>query len=133
MAQYNWGLDQSYTAAVDLSASQYYFVIAGSVAGEVTISATAAASCLGVLQNDPRAAEEATVRVFGFSKVRANTESAASPLVWGQYVKSGSDGMCTGALNPSACTCWMGRAEESLASGSGVYVRIFVSPRQMAD
>jgi hypothetical protein len=128
MATYNWGLDKGFLADVDLSASQYYFVIPASTAGYVKIAATAAASVLGVLQNDPKAGEVATVRMLGFSKVRANAESAASPIVFGGLVKSGSHGQAVGALNPAASSITAGVAMEAYSSGSGAYIEIFLLP-----
>lgn len=104
MATYDWGVDRTFKAAVDLSASQYSIMKAGSIAGECTLNATLAGSCIGVLQNDPKATEEATVRVLGFSKVLAKSEGGASPLTWGGYVKSGSDGVACGYINTTAGT-----------------------------
>lgn len=133
MAVQYWGVDHTYVAAVNLSASQYHFVAAGSVAGEVTLQSTAAGSPIGVLQNDPAAGEMATVRVFGFTKVKANTEASASALVAGRYVKAGSDGRCCGALNPAASEFNVGIAQESIASGCGMLTTIwFTGPRRWA-
>ena len=129
MATYNWGVDKSFIAGEDMSASQYYFVIpVASAAGYVEIAGTAAASVLGVLQNDPVAGEEAQVRMMGFTKVRCNAESAASPLVFGGLVKSASDGMATGALNPAASSITAGVSMEAVATGSGQYIEIFLIP-----
>ena len=128
MATYNWGVDKTFLADVDLSASQYYFVVPASRAGYVQINGVAAASVLGVLQNDPVAGEEAVVRMLGFTKVRSNTNAGASPLAFGGLVKSASDGMATGALNPAASSITAGVSMEAVASGSGQYVEIFLMP-----
>ena len=128
MANYRQGFDTSYIADVDISASQWYFVVAASTNGHVTISSTAGGSALGVLQNNPKAGEEATVRFFGYSKVRANSEDAGSPLNNMSYVKSGSHGMAVGYVNATASQWALGRGEEDYASGSGAYVEIFVDP-----
>jgi len=134
MAVQYWGIDHTYIAAIDLSASQYHFVKAGSVAGEVSLSNVVAGSPLGVLQNDPKAGEMATVRVFGFTKVEVNCESAASPLVFGQWVKTASDGRACGALNPAASATRLGIAQESIASGCGMNATIFLTgPQKWAD
>jgi len=130
MAVQHWGVDQTFIAAIDLSASQYHFVQAGSVAGEVTLSTTASGSAIGVLQNDPKATEMATVRVFGFTKVKVNTEAAASPWVCGLYVKSASDGRCAGALNPAASAHRVGIAYQSISTGSGMLGEIFFTGPQ---
>jgi len=127
MATYNWGVDKTFIALDDLSSYQYRFVHA-SGAGYVSLSVTAAGSVLGVLQNDPVAGEEAAVRMIGFTKVMSNCESAASPLVFGSFVKSGSDGMATGAANPAASSFTAGVSMESVATGSGQYIEIFLVP-----
>lgn len=115
MALYSgWGSDQSFKAAVDLNDYQYRFVISGSVEGEITFAATLAGSALGVLQNDPRAGEEATVRVAGISKVMAD---AASALTYGCLVKTGSTGMAIGMANPAASTFSVGYCQEAVSSG----------------
>ena len=124
MATYNFGVDYPFKAAIDLSSYQYRFVSAGSVAGEVTLSALGA-STLGVLQNDPVAGEEATVRWFGSTKVMAN---AGSAIVNGGLVKSGSDGMAWGYASPTASVYAAGVAMEALSSGSGVMIEIFLLP-----
>lgn len=136
MATYNSGTAfyKQYRASVDLSASQYQFVTAGSIEGEVKVmSGSVAGSALGVLVNDPKATEEATVCVFGFTKVSANAEEAASPLVAGGLIKAASDGRATGMLNYSASTWSLGWSSCALATGSGVYIEMFVRPQYMAD
>jgi len=123
----------AFTADVDLSGSQYQMVKASSTAGNVQLCGTAAASAIGVLQNDPKAGEEASVLVFGPTLVSANAESAASPLVYGGQVKCASDGRAAGMLNPAASSYSVGYALEALASGCGVKVEIFFTgPRRAA-
>lgn len=124
MATYNFGIDYPFRAAVDLSNHQFRFVSAGSIAGEV-VAAGLGASTLGVLQNDPVAGEEATVRWFGSTKVMAN---AGSAIVNGGLVKSGSDGMAWGYASPTASVYASGVAMEALASGSGVIIEILLLP-----
>jgi len=130
MATYNYQITKTYKAAVDLSASQYYLVKAGSVDGECNINGTLSGSVIGVLQNDPKAGEEATVCVYGFTKVYANTESGASPLTYGGWVKSGSHGQAIGCTNiTNASMYYAGIAQEALATGCGVLVEIlFTGP-----
>lgn len=124
MAVYGQGIDQTFIASVDMSAYQYRLVKAGSVQGEITL-ATLGALCLGVLQNDPRATEEATVRVLGSTKVYANSGTA---LTYGGLIKSGSDGMAWGYGTMTASTYSAGIALEALSSGSGVYVEMLLIP-----
>lgn len=124
MATYNFGVDYPFKAAVDLSNYQYRFVSAGSVSGEVTLAALGA-SVLGVLQNDPVAGEEATVRWFGSTKVMAN---AGSAITYGGLLKSGSDGMAWGYASPTASVYAAGVAMEALSSGSGVIIEAFLLP-----
>ena len=134
MATYDWGVDRSFKAAIDLSASQYSFVKAGSVAGEVTLAVTTGGSVIGVLQNKPKAAEEATVRVLGFTKVRAQSSAAASPLTYGGFVKSGSDGAAwgCGAQALAASTFTAGIAYEAYATATGcVLAEIFIVPHSV--
>ncbi len=124
MAIYSgWGFDQSFRAAVDLGNYQYRFVVSGSVEGEVTFATGAAGSVLGVLQNDPRPQEEALVRILGISKVQAD---AASALVYGGLVKTGSTGLAIGMANPAASTFSAGFCQEAVASGSGAYTEVLL-------
>ena len=129
MATYNFGIDKSFTAAINLSGSQYQFVKAGSVAGEVTLNGTDGGSCLGVLQNDPLAGDEAVVRVFGFSKVKANTESGASPLNYASFIKSGSDGRARGYVTPTAGSAFVQGVfmDAAYTTGSGTVVEVFLT------
>ncbi len=129
MATYNFGIDKSFTAAIDLSGSQYQFVKAGSVAGEVTLNSTDGGSCLGVLQNDPKAGDEATVRVFGFSKVKANTEAGASPLNYASFVKSASDGRARGYVTPTAGSAFVQGVfmDAAYVSGCNALVEVFLT------
>lgn len=131
MATYNWGVDLPFTAAVDLSGYQYYFVHSGSVAGEVAPVTANGASCLGVLQNDPKAGEEAQVRILGVSKVRGDCEGSSSPLSWGVFIKSASQGMAQGYISLTAgSTFTQGIVidDSSYTSGSGGYITAIVFP-----
>jgi hypothetical protein len=122
-------VDRTFIAAQDMDTHQYRFVIGGSIAGECDKAATAGGSVLGVLQNDPRKGEEAQVRVFGFSKVIANSLTTGSTVAAQfQYVKSGSDGMAWGFNTPVASALAVGMAMEALTTGSGVAIEIFVAP-----
>ena len=63
-------LDMTFTAAADLSASQYCFVFVDS-AGKAALPTAAGMQVIGVLQNKPTIGQAATVRVYGVSKVVA--------------------------------------------------------------
>lgn len=123
MATYAWGVDYTFLADVDLNSYQYRFVKAASTAGYVELQATAGASVMGVLQNDPRAGEEATVRVLGFSKVQAD---AASALSIGGFVKAGSTGLALGYDTMTASTMALGKSYTAVSSGSTSYATVFV-------
>lgn len=115
-------MDLPFRAAIDLNSYQYRFVTAGSIAGEVTLASSAAGSVLGVLQNDPRPQEEATVRVAGTSKVLGD---AASALTFGGLVKTGSDGTALGSLNMAASTFTLGICLKAVATGCA-YTEVFL-------
>jgi len=84
--------DASFTAAVDLTLVQYYFVRAGSVAGEVAIANGASnPTPLGVLQNAPSPGQEARVRVLGFSKVFAVTGGTCG-IGYGRFITVNASG-----------------------------------------
>ena len=109
----------AWTAATDLTTKQYYFVMPGSVAGEVVLATGASNTTpLGVLQNSPSAGQEAHVKVLGFSKVVA--EIGSCNLTFGRYGFCASDGQfevqasATGAINAR----WMGA--NLTAAGSSI-------------
>ena len=129
MATYKWGVDETYLSDADLSASQYCLVKTASTTGYIDINATAGGSVIGVLQNDPKSrGEAATVRIFGYTKVRAN--DSASSITYGGLLKSGSDGMVEGFVQTTpGSTFSVGRAEEALSStGSPILIEMFLWP-----
>jgi hypothetical protein len=77
---------RSAVAAADLSAAQFKFV-AHTSADKVQTVSTAGVNCYGVLQNDPEAAQLATVAVSGLTKVWAG-----AALVVGDEVSIDSSG-----------------------------------------
>jgi len=78
--------DAAFTAAVDLTAKQYYWVKPGSVVGEVNLATGGSDTTpIGVLQNSPSAGQEARVRIFGFTKVYAVAVSG-SPITYGNFI-----------------------------------------------
>lgn len=118
-----WGFDLSFKSAVNLSASQWQFVKAGSVVGEINLATGASGpAALGVLQNDPQAGDEATVRILGSTKVKAVVGTA---ITYGCWIMSGSGGIAEFA-GGSAIN---GVALEALASGSA-YIQVLLMPFQ---
>jgi len=94
MANYNdLGIaDVSFLAATNLSLNQYYFVIPGSVAGEVNVANGASnPTPMGILQNAPSAGQKARVRVLGFSKLFCVTPSGCG-IGYGRYVTANASG-----------------------------------------
>lgn len=131
MAKYQGGLtvDLSLIANADLSAKQYHFVTAGSVAGEVKACSTAAGSVLGVLQNDPKQGEEATVRIMGPTLLTIDTDAGASAVTYGGFLTCASQGMARGN-NPVYATCCFvpAIALEAVSTGSGVVISAILLP-----
>jgi hypothetical protein len=130
MAVYGMQITKSFKAAVDLSSYQYTFVSAGSIAGEVIKETTINGSVLGVLQNDPKATEEANVCLFGLTKVCTETEDGASPIVVGGLLKCASSGKAIGTAALVTCPPNLaGFALEAVATGSGAYIEMFLRPQ----
>ncbi len=131
MATYGgWGLDESFTAATNLSASQWHFVQAGSISGEVAIcTGGSIPGPIGILQNDPLAGEAATVRLFGISKLSTcaavQPGVAASAIIMGDFLVSGSSG--TGYHSSGTGSVMNAIALEALASGGGI-IKVLVLP-----
>ena len=136
MATYNWGVDRTFKAGIpNLGNYQYGFVKLGGPLGACMVvnASTLGGSIIGVLQNDPVAAcDLAVVRVLGFSKVRTDTEDAASPIVVGNWVKCASNGWAAGVdtakFSVTASTWCAGIAMESASSASGQWIEMFIRP-----
>lgn len=126
MANYSgWGYDDSFYADVDFSScGQYRFVAPASTAGYVKLHATAGGSVLGVLQNNPKAGEVATVRILGSTKLEMDAASAAS---YGGWIKAGSDGQGLGYQSITASVVALGVALEAVTSGSGIRAEILLT------
>lgn len=138
MATYaGYQITRTFTSGCDFSSTgQYTFVRAGSVAGEVTGMAPRAinASPLGVLQNDPIAGEEATVCMFGLTKIYTETEDTASPLTFGGLVKCASAGRAIGTdITATASINVVGIALEAVASGSGQLIEMWFTGPHVSD
>lgn len=76
-------------AGADLSAKQYLLVRLASTAKTVLVAAAATAAFIGVLQNDPKSGEAASVVCAGLTKSIAG--GAISP---GDLVTANSTGQC---------------------------------------
>jgi hypothetical protein len=79
MSHQSNGTDISLVAAADLSASQYFAVKVDSN-GKAAL-AGAGEQAIGVVQNDPTAAQTATVRIGGVTKMKAGATIAAGARV----------------------------------------------------
>jgi hypothetical protein len=117
------GIDLPLSASGDLNSYQYRFVALTS--NRKVLGATGASNPtpLGVLQNDPRDGEEATVRVGGTSLIYAEAVTAinvGTPLI------SGSTGMARPAVVSSSAVSAV--ALEALASGTGILIEALIVP-----
>jgi len=112
-----FAIDDLFTAAISLSGSQFRFVSAGSVAGEVT-GATGASNPtpLGVLQNAPNAAGIARVRIFGRTQLSGSPN--ACNLGYGRFISSGSLGSALASID-NACVVLGRWISSSLVSTGG--------------
>jgi hypothetical protein len=119
------GIDLPMTACGDLSNYQYYFVrpSTSGVDKRVTVADCASAPApLGVLQNDPKSLEEATVRVLGSTLVYADAGTTA--IGYGDYITSGSTGMAM----VTTASAYHGLALEALATGCAVLIEVLLMP-----
>ncbi len=111
--------DEIFTAAVSLASSQYFFVTAGSITGEVVIATGASNPApLGVLQNTPAAAGKAIVRVFGRTSIAASPN--ACDLRFGRFVTAASNGAGLASVD-NACTVlgrWLSASTAVAATGT---------------
>ena len=77
MAEYGETTNHTFTSAADLSAKQYLFMEQSTSTGKVTSADGIGDICVGVLQNDPAAANRAAcVAVAGITKVVAGATIA---------------------------------------------------------
>jgi len=116
---FNPVLDISLEAAEDLSSYQYHFVTLDSD-GKVQLLNAAGDTVIGVLQNDPKSGEEASVRVLGVSKVVANDALAVLTAVKAEFVGVTDCGKAADASTDYAYVCGLiieaSSAENDLAS-----------------
>lgn len=126
MAIYGYQITRAFTSGCDFRNYQYTMVAAGSVAGEVTGILAVNASTIGVLQNDPNVGEEATVCLYGLTKIYTDCENSSSPLTYGGLVKTASGGRAMGTvITATGSINIAGIALEAVASGSGRCIEMF--------
>lgn len=118
----NVGYDITVPAAADLSAKQYYFVLAaGTLAG-------AGAQALGVLQNNPASGDAAGVRVMGVSKVVLGGTVAVGDLISSDAnakgVKYTAASVAAGTPEPLSGTHVLGIALEAGDAGDLIAVAL---------
>ena len=70
----------TFTAAADLSAKQYHFVVLAS-ATTVNVATAITNAPIGILQNTPESGQQAIVRISGVSKVVADGTLAAANFI----------------------------------------------------
>jgi len=122
--------DKSFSAAQDLSSSQFYILSSSAddvVAICVASSAGTVARAVGVLQNNPTSGHAANVRMLGQSKVVA---SSSGTIAVGAFV-----GCSTGGLAVSATTgFWIiGIARSASTGASGQLVEVDIRPQLYAS
>lgn len=131
MANYNFGVDLPFSASGDLNTSLYRFVKPATTAERVLQSTGGSNPApLGVLQNNPRSGEEATVRVFGVTQVYGS--SASGNIAYGDWLTSGSDGQAILAGTQGSGSAVLAMALESVTSASGILMKAFVFPNPMS-
>ena len=87
----------TFTAAADLSAKQYHFVIMASATTVIVATAITNAP-IAILQNNPESGQQAIVQVFGVSKVVADGTLAA-----GNFIGTSADAQAD-AISPGTDT-----------------------------
>lgn len=112
--------DATFVAGADLTSKQYYFVAAGTTAGEVIVATgTCNPMPLGVLQNSPSSGQEARVRVLGYTKLVVDNQASGCDLAWRNFVKTASDGQGEGACITGSPVNAL-YMDTSLTSGSAI-------------
>lgn len=124
MSVYNWGLDLSAEASVDLDNYQYHFVqwSTGTDRTVGTVSGCDSACILGVLQNDPDAGQEATVRMLGTTKLTVTGSVDAGETI---HARAGG----VGAKQVTATCAIHAFALEGTGTSSGcTVIEVFLLP-----
>ena len=122
MAYESPGIDiGTFTAAADLSAKQYHFVVLAS-ATTVNVATAITNAPIGILQNTPTSGQVAVVRVHGVSKVVADGTLAAA-----NFIGTSADAQAD-AISPGTDTTvyMMGQCIE--AASAGETFTMFLNP-----
>ena len=102
----------TFTAAADLSAKQYHFVVLAS-ATTVNVATAITNAPIGILQNDPESGEQAVVRISGVSKVVADGTLAA-----GNFIGTSADAHADAISPGTDTTVYMtGQCVEAASAG----------------
>lgn len=115
--------DDSFAASADLSAVQYH-IVERTGAHSCNVCNNAADVPLGVLQNDPRSGEAATVRLQGKSKVVSDGSGTA--IAVGDRVGTNAAGRAVKKTAPGDYI--IGRAEQA-SSANGVIITVDMTDR----
>ena len=100
------------TAAADLSAKQYHFVVLAS-ATTVNVATAITHAPIGILQNNPESGEQAIVAISGSSKVVADGTLAA-----GNFIGTSADAQADAISPGTDTTVYMtGQCLEAAAAG----------------
>ena len=102
----------TFTAAADLSAKQYHFVILAS-ATTVNVATAITNAPIGILQNNPESGQQAIVQISGISKVVADGTLAAA-----NFIGTSADGQAD-AISPGTDTTvyMMGQCIQAASAG----------------
>ena len=100
------------TAAADLSAKQYHFVVLAS-ATTVNVASAITNAPIGILQNNPESGEQAIVAISGISKVVADGTLAA-----GNFIGTSADAQADAISPGTDTTVYMtGQCLEAASAG----------------
>ena len=100
------------TAAADLSAKQYHFVVLAS-ATTVNVATASTNAPIGILQNTPEAGQQAIVAISGVSKVVADGTLAA-----GNFIGTSADAQADAISPGTDTTVYMtGQCLEAASAG----------------
>ena len=131
MATYDEAVYDSFVAAADYSAKQYFCVRAGSVAGDMKLGTGACGpGIIGILQDEPEAGEAGLVCLLGITKATASgavVAGTATAIAYGDMlIAAGSDGRLR--PNVTASSICNAIALETVSSGGGGVIKVLLLP-----
>lgn len=116
---------ESYVAAADLSAKQYFLVKRDSTAGQCALVSGATDKPIGVLQNKPAAAGRAA-EVVTLGRTKAQVE-ATTDIAIGDWLGPNTDGRLIKKSTDKDVVCAI--AEEAATSATGDIITVtMISP-----